>query len=229
MKLNELLNEEFFNVIEDIAAGDIIEEANSKKLKERKKQRRKKRQEKARSEIGADDRFEITPKAKAIKKAHRTFDWEDDDPKFRDGRERLITAVIHIVQKNGGALGRQEARDYLFKKYKQWKARSSKAKWIMDLEPKAVELGFNPRDYIDQKPGQSSGVGAPGMKEYEGRAYFFTCLMNGFANHFLKQQGLELKTKQAHMKKPNSEEKKKINKKENERVWKLFHPKENKK
>lgn len=219
MKIDDLLNEELFNSLIDIASGDIIDEA-SKRTIEKKKAKKKEKKSRERENISPDDRFEISSEAKAIKKAHRTFDWEDDNPKFRDGRERLVTAVIHIVQKNGGSLGRQEAREYLFKKYKQWKSKSPKVKWILDLEEKAKALGFNPRDYQDQKPGQSSGKGS---EEYQGRAMFFTRIMNAFANHFLKEQGLTEKHKQAHMEKPNAKEKEQIKKNESKRIWKLFH------
>lgn len=222
MKIDDLLNEEYLDFMAEISANSVLSEA-SKRTEEKKKRKTKERRKKEREAIDPDERFGITPKADAIKRAHRTFDWEDNNPKFKDGRERLITAVIHIVQKNGGSLGRQEARDYVYKKYKQWASKSPKVKWILDLEEKAKALGFNPRDYKDQKPGQSAGKEP---EEHSGRAKFFTTLMNAFANHFLKQQGLEQKHKQAHMEKPTDEEKKKINIKEKERIYKLFHPKE---
>lgn len=221
MKFNEVLDDAFFDVLKEIASGDVLEEA-SKRTLEKKKQKRKERKRKEAKEIDPDARYEITPAANAVKKAHRTFDWEDDNPKFRDGRERLITAVIHIVQKNGGSLGRQEAREYLYKKYKQWKSKSPKVQWILELEAKAIPLGFNPRNYQDQKPGQSSGKN---KKEYYGRALFFTGVMNGFANHFLKKQGLTMGHKQAHMEKPTDKEKEQIKKNENKRIWDLFHKK----
>lgn len=180
MNLEELLNEEYF---------DIMCEASIHTLNKRKN----KKINNKRTEIDPDTRLEITNKAKRNNGYHKDFDWEDGNPKFRSGRERLVAAVVHLVQKNGGNVSNADVRDYIYERYQQWGSNDPEAKWINALEKKAISLGFNPRSYRNQKKNQSKGKGAKGQSEYDGRAAFYTGLMNGFANHFLSKQGLKLK------------------------------------
>ena len=104
------------------------------------------------------------------------------------GRERLITSVYNILKKLGKNVSRSNIASYEYYLYKQWKKRSSKVKWILAAEKKAVKLGFDPRKYDGQKPGDSSGVG---KAEHDGRAYFFTVLRNGMVKHYTKKDKKE--------------------------------------
>ena len=62
---------------------------------------------------------------------------------------------------------------------------------MLKLEKHANDIGYNPRQYAHAKKGDTVGLGGPGDPEYNGRAYFFTGLINGFANHFLKGRAVK--------------------------------------
>lgn len=107
--------------------------------------------------------------------------------KYKEGRERLVTAIYNKVKKMGGKVNKKAIKDYVVHMYKLWESRNPKVQWLLDLEDKASSLGFNPRDYKDQKPGDSAGKGGKGSPEYNGRAYFFVAVMENFAKHFMNK------------------------------------------
>lgn len=95
------------------------------------------------------------------------------------GRERLVTGTIHKLEKLGINVSRDTVRNYITKKYNQWVSGDSGAKWIVKAGKVAKKLGFNIDNY---KHGNVKGL----PRGEKGRAYFFTCLYNGFVNHFEK-------------------------------------------
>ena len=107
--------------------------------------------------------------------------------RYKEGRRRLISAVYNKVKKMGGKVNKEAIKAYIVHMYKLWENRSPKVQWLLDLEDKAGTLGFRPRDYKDQKPGDSAGKGKKGGPEYEGRAYFFVAVMENFAKHFMNK------------------------------------------
>lgn len=107
--------------------------------------------------------------------------------RYKEGRKRLVSAVYNKVKKMGGKANKEAIRSYVVHMYKLWENRSPKVQWLLDLEDKAGTLGFRPRDYKDQKPGDSAGKGKKGGPEYEGRAYFFVAVMENFAKHFMNK------------------------------------------
>ena len=107
--------------------------------------------------------------------------------RYKEGRKRLISAVYNKVKKMGGKTNKEAIKAYVVHMYKLWENRSPKVQWLLDLEDKAGALGFRPRDYKDQKPGDSAGKGRKGGPEYEGRAYFFVAVMENFAKHFMNK------------------------------------------
>lgn len=231
MKLEELLNEEYFDILCEASTRNIkYRKAKSGAIKKAKEATHK-RESKKKGTIDPDARVSLTPKAKANVEHHQylnnNFNDTKGSDKYKPGRERLVAAVTRLVRQNGGTVGIDEVRDYVYEKYKQWASSSPKAKSILKIEKRARSLGFNPRNYKNQKPGQSAGKGAPGNPEYSGRAFFFTALMNMFGNHFLKEQGIQMTKRFAHLKpvKKGSEEDKKIKERERNRQIKVFHSK----
>lgn len=106
--------------------------------------------------------------------------------KKKDGRKRLVSAVYNKLKEMGAEANKQEVKNYVVHMYKLWDRKSKEVQWILDLEKRAIELGFNPREYKDQEPGDSAGgIGAPGGEEYDGRAFFFVALTEKFAQHFV--------------------------------------------
>ena len=125
--------------------------------------------------------FEDRKGRKAKKKEKKNREFEKRNPKELPGRERLISAVANM----SGA-SRSAVASYVYKMYKAWDTGAPEAAWIKAIDKKARALGFNPNNYNDhpQTRGKSAGVSNPGQREYAGRAYFFSALMNGFAKHF---------------------------------------------
>lgn len=228
MKFEELLNEEYLDVLcEATVKGDMkYRKAKSSAIKKGREKAHKRKP--SNSDISPDTRVGFTPKAKANVQKHQHIDSDYNDSrgtdKYKPGRERLIAAVVRLVRQNGGSVSVDEVRNYVYEKYKQWTSSSPKAKAIFALEKRARGLGFNPRMYKNQKPGASAGKN---KTEYDGRAFFFTALMNMFGNHFLKEQGIEMTRRFAHLKpaKKGSVEYKKIKERETERQRKVFHSK----
>lgn len=123
----------------------------------------------------------MSEKSKSNKK-NKISKYGFDSPKFKLGRERLITGTINKLNKIGISVSRGTVRSYLYKKYNQWLSGDKGADWIVKAGKKAKTLGFD----IDQfKDGSNEGKDR-GSKE--GRAYFFTCLFNGFVKHFEKNE-----------------------------------------
>jgi hypothetical protein len=174
MTFEQLLKEE-----EEIIFEKRISNLNKK---------RKRNQE--RENDAADEKVELSPEMKRKLRAHKHPDWQDDGGvKFKPGRERTVAAVRNLCAKKGKTISTKQARDYIYEKFVEWDNREKGAKWIMNLENYAKKnLGYDPRKYAHIKKGDTVGLGGPGDPEYEGRAYFFTALINGFANHFLKQK-----------------------------------------
>ena len=124
------------------------------------------------------------------KTKHKFPDWQNDGHnKFRPGRERTVSAVINLCAKKGVSLGPGEVRNYIFSMFKAWEKKNQRADWMLKLEERVKkQFGYNPRKYAHIKKGQTAGLSGPGQPEYAGRAYFFTSLINGFANHFTEKE-----------------------------------------
>lgn len=229
MKFEELLNEEYLDILcEATVKGDMkYRKAKSNAIKKAREAAHK-REVKKKPDISPDTKVGLTPKAKANIQKHQHIDSDFNDSKgsdkYKPGRERLIAAVVRLVRQNGGSVSVEEVRNYVYEKYKQWASSSPRANAILALEKRAKGLGFNPRTYKNQKPGASAGKN---KAEYNGRAFFFTALMNMFGNHFLKEQGIEMTRRFAHLKpaKKGTDEYKKIKERETERQRKVFHSK----
>lgn len=137
-----------------------------------------------------DKEAELTPEMKRKLRAHKHPDWRDDGGiKFKPGRERTVAAVRNLCKSRGKSVSTGKIRDYIYQKFVQWDHKEHDAKWMLDLERAAKNNGFDPRKYAHAKKGDTVGLGGPGDPEYEGRAMFFTGLINGFANHFLRGEG----------------------------------------
>lgn len=231
MKLEELLNEEYLDILCEASTREIRYRKSKAGAIKKAREVAHKREEKKKNTIDPDARVGLTSKARTNIQRHQYInsDYNDkkDSDKYKPGRERLVAAVTRLVRQNGGAIGISEVRDYVYEKYKQWASSSPEAKAILKLEKRAKALGFNPRNYKNQKPGQSAGKGQKGSPEYSGRAFFFTALMNMFGNHFLKEQGITMTKRFAHLKpvRKGSEEDKKIKERERNRQIKMFHSK----
>lgn len=128
-----------------------------------------------------------TKKWKRTHHKHKSPDWRYNNSRFRSGRERTVSAVVNLVRGEGVSVSPDTVRNYIYKMYNLWKSRSPKAKWILDLEEKAIEKGFDPRKYDGGPKGNSVGKGGPGDPEYDGRAFYFVSLIHGFKNHFLSK------------------------------------------
>lgn len=138
-----------------------------------------------------DKETELTPEMRRKLRAHKHPDWKDDGGiKFKSGRERTVAAVRNLCKSKGKTVSTGKIRDYIYQKFVQWEHKEHDAKWMLNLERIAKEEhGFDPRKYAHAKKGDTVGLGGPGDPEYKGRAYFFTGLINGFANHFLNGEG----------------------------------------
>ncbi len=169
MTFDELLKEEAILVEKSISAMN--------KARKRKQER----------ENDADRVVELSPEMKRKLRAHKHPDWQDDGgEKFKPGRERTVAAVRNLCETKGKTVSTGAVRDYIYKKFKQWDAREKDADWMLNLERiSKKKFGFDPRKYAHAKKGDTVGLGGKGDPEYKGRAYFFTGLINGFANHFL--------------------------------------------
>lgn len=148
---------------------------------------KKRRQER---ESDGDRVVDLSPEIKRKLRKHKHLDWQDDGGnKFKPGRERTVAAVRNLCRKRGRTVSTGAVRDYIYKKFQQWESRDEEAKWILRLEETAKnKFGYDPRKYAHAKKGDSVGLGGPGDPEYKGRAYFFTCLINGFAQHFINNK-----------------------------------------
>lgn len=147
----------------------------------------KKRKNKEEAANDGDRDVELTPEMKRKLRAHKHPDWQDDGGvKFKPGRERTVAAVRNLCKRKGKSVSTGQVRDYIYKKFVQWDNRDKEADWMLRLEKHANDIGYNPRKYAHAKKGDTVGLGGKGDPEYEGRAYFFTGLINGFARHFLK-------------------------------------------
>ena len=165
MTFLELLNEEEL----------LIEKSISAMNKARKRQQQRERE-------AGDMTVELSSEAKRKQRKHKHLDWQEDGRnKFKAGRERTVAAVRN---KLNGSVSTSKIRDYIYKMYNLWEHGQKEADWILKLEKKARELGFDPRKYHGNTKGESKGLGGKGQPEYNGRAYFFVGLINGFANHF---------------------------------------------
>jgi hypothetical protein len=170
MTFEELLNEEFI----------LLEKSIHSMNKAKKRQQDRKADE--------DKTPEITPEMKRKLRAHKHPDWQDDGgEKFKPGRERTVAAVRNLCKSKGKTVSTGAVRDYIYQKFKQWESRDNDAKWILRLEEiSKKKFGYDPRKYAHVKKGDTKGLGGKGDPEYKGRAYFFTGLINGFANHFIE-------------------------------------------
>ncbi len=173
MKFNELLEEE----------KNIILEKSIHAMNKAKKRNQERENDK-------DKEPEITPEMKRKLRAHKHADWKEDGRnKFKSGRERTVAAVINLCKKKGVSLSTGTARDYIYEKFLQWESRRAEADWILNLEESSKKkFGYDPRKYAHVNKGDTVGLGGPGDPEYKGRAYFFTGLINGFANHFINKK-----------------------------------------
>lgn len=175
MTLEELLKEEENAIFEASIHG-----------RNRKAKKRHNKKENFKNETSKD------PEEKPISRArkHKFPEWQDDGRnKFKEGRERTVSAVMNLCKKKGVSITSVQARDYIYEKFKQWDSHSKEADWIIKLEKTAKKkFGYDARKYAHINLGDTVGLGAKGDPEYEGRAYFFTGLINGFAHHFLEDK-----------------------------------------
>ena len=170
MTINQLLEEE------------LIVEKNLSVINKKKK-KREENDKKPKEVI-------LSPEEKRKLRAHKHPDWQDDGGiKFKPGRERLVAAIRNLCKKKGKSVSTGEVRDYVYQKFVQWDHHEHDAKWIMTLENIVKErFGFDPRKYAHAPKGATVGLTGKGQPEYRGRAYFFTALINGMANHFLTKK-----------------------------------------
>jgi len=138
---------------------------------------------------------ELTPEMKRKLRAHKHPDWKEDGRvKFKSGRERTVAAVRNLCKAKGKSITTGQARDYIYKCFVQWENREKSAKWILHLEDVVKKkFGYDPRKYAHINKGDTVGLGGKGDPEYKGRAYFFTALINGFANHFINGEDNKMK------------------------------------
>lgn len=173
MKFDELLNEEL-----------ILFEKSIHSMNQKRKRNKEIEADKANEPV------ELSPEMKRKLRYHKHPDWQDDGgKKFKPGRERTVAAVKNLCAKKGKSISTGQARDYIYKMFLAWEAREKEADWMLRLEQIAKKkFGYDPRKYAHAKKGDTVGLGGPGDPEYKGRAYFFTSLINAFANHFMKDK-----------------------------------------
>jgi hypothetical protein len=106
--------------------------------------------------------------------------WEEGSPAFKAGRERIVSAVCNKIRKEGKFIDRATVRNYV---YKLTSAKEQdRPDWYKKITKKARKLGFDPEDKNDQK-----NITTKDKDGFEGRKYYFSAMMNAYANHFKKQ------------------------------------------
>lgn len=103
---------------------------------------------------------------------HKNY-WKEDDPTFKAGRERIVSAVVNRLASDeyGGIyIDRSTVRKYLIDQFNKWSNEDTKTPSMIKIENKAAEEG-----YIFGSKTESS---------QKGRAYMYSCILNNTCSHF---------------------------------------------
>lgn len=101
---------------------------------------------------------------------HKNY-WEEGNPEFTAGRERLVSAIVNKLNKDGIFIERSTVRKYLIKQREVWNS-NDRPTWMDNVEKKSRKEGYS----FDST-----------KENNKGRAYMYTCLINAGYWHFKKE------------------------------------------